>query len=287
MNQRELSSGIERLLARQAGAKLEGLYGLSGLSGVDSIDELESLCEEAGLSGNLFKKLGKSLKKVGKKIEKAVKKALPVAALVANIIPGVGQAVSLGISAGAASRKAKDAKKAAKSAATLADIITRHNAGQPLTAAEQKKLDAQMKKQAKADAKAAKKVAKLDAKAAKAAAKLAAKKAKLLGTAATAIENVAAVVPPGTEMTPAQVGAAVLEQQSGVQFASPEAQQFAQSAVSGGGGGASYPALSEPAAETSVEPAGFLDAVPKPVLYAGGALGLFLIAKASGMMGRR
>lgn len=235
-----ISRGMERLLAQREGARLEGLFGLSGLGSVDTFSGLADVLTETGFAdarGHV-----NNLRRTHGAMCSRIRAALPVAVDAARLMQASG-----GDLAGIFSKLKKLAPKLSLSHQILKKVAPKAIALSPsqilLTAAGAKKAKATpAQAAARAQAKADKKAAKAAAKAAKKAAKAAAALAKA---------NAA-------NMTPAQAGAAVLANESGVPLLSPGAQQFAQDLVSsgsGGGGGGGGPV----AAESSSAPDGAAD----------------------------
>lgn len=186
--------------------------GLAGLSGVDDFSTLRGLLEESGypdVKGEI-----NSLRTLHKTACTRVMRALPVAvgamrlqeAGVAGIFSKIGKALAK-ISPSHQLLKKVAPKALAFSPSQIA--LTAMSAKKPKPGAEALAAKA-AKKQAKKDAKAVKKAAK----AAKALAKAGAQ-----------------------NLSPVAAGAAVLADQAGLQLATPEAQQFAESAVQSAGGG--------------------------------------------------
>lgn len=230
-----IGRGLERLLAQREGARLEGLFGLSGLASVDTFEGLAGVLNEAGFIGTRDRV--RDLRREHGAMCSRIRAALPVAVDAARLMEANG-----GDLAGIFSKVGKALKKVAKVGAKLSlshQILKKVAPKAIALSPSQILMTAASAKKAKAtpEQAAAKKQAKIDAKAAKAAAKALKKAAK--AAAALAKANAA-------NMTPAQAGAAVLTNESGVPLLSPDAQAFAQDLVSsGGGGGGGAPAVSE------------------------------------------
>lgn len=216
----QISRGLERWIAQDEAAQLEGLHGLAGLSCVETFSDLGKLLDEAG-----FADAGEHVKKLRAEHADAcarVRAALPIAVAAQQLEDAGGADVVL---SGLFSKIKKAVKKVTKVAAKLSPshLILKKVAPKAmllspsqmlLTAAETKKPKATPEQAA---AKAAAKQAKKDARAAKKAAAAAAKAA-----AAQAAADAA--------------GQSVLANQSGVDVPPALAQQLVASGGGGGGG---------------------------------------------------
>lgn len=235
----QISRGLERILARNAGAYLEGMYGLSGLGACDTFGELENLSQEAGVPDAAGS--ARKLRRAHRCACDRMKAALPVAVAVQSALEEVN---------------GPDALTMTQHADTLAGILDGLGAtsaakiaakAQKAATKAQKKIDKINAKEAKQEAKVAAKVAKLQAagktakadkviaKDAKQDAKVAAKLVKLtniISAANTAVETVNAQggATAATPATPTQAAAAVLANQTGLP-ATPAVSQLAQEVV--------------------------------------------------------
>lgn len=237
----QIDRGMERLLCRREGARLEGLHGLAGLGCTESFSGLSGLLEESGFEG-VDDHVNK-LKRTHRVMCARLKQALPIAvdAMQLQELGGLGSFFS---------KLSSKLKKLSPSHALLKKVlpsIAKHagvkTAPKDPAAAAAKKAAKAAKKQAKADAKAAKK-------AAKAAAALAAANAQAL--------------------PPVEAGAAVLANQSGVPLQSPEAQQFAQEVVSSAGQPGSAMPYSSMADAGAPADDDSIFGIPKPIAIGGG-----------------
>lgn len=270
---KQLSRGVERLMCLDEGARLEGLYGLAGMGDVDSFGDLEDALIEAGVAG-----AAKHVKLLRTQAACACDKlrgALPIAARAAQLLDEAGDA---GV-AGVFSKIAKAVKKVGKVAVKLSPSHYVVSKIKPLkkispafrvasgnTPAIQAAIgpppptDPAVRAQLAAD------------KAARKAAKKAAKQAKKDAKAAAAL---AASATPG--MTPAQAGAAVLQDQSGVNLG-PAGQQFAQDTVAN----AAFPGSTVPTDSMTDAPATDTGGGLSPTVMIAGAaaaLGLLFLLK--------
>lgn len=249
----QVSRGMEKLLCRREGARLEGLHGLSGMGCAENFAGLAGLLDEAGFEG--VDDHVRKLKRVHGVMCERIKRALPIAvdAMRVQEMGGLGSILS---------KISKKLKKLSPSHALLKKALPSIAKHAGVKTAPKDPAAAAAKKAAKAAAKQAKK----DAKAAKRAA------------AALAAAN-------AQNLSPAAAGAAVLANQSGVNLATPDAQQFAQEALSN----AAQPGSAMPGASMSDEAAppadmatddGTIFGIPTPWAIGGGlaAAGLALYA---------
>lgn len=232
----QVSRGMERLIAANEGARLEGMYGVAGLSSVDTFDDLESLMLDSGFVGARDHMRNVRAKHAG--ACKRITDALPVAAAAYKLVEqNPGETLD-----GIFDKIKKAVKKVTKVAAKLSPshqlikkvapkaamfspsqmLFTAASAKKPAKSAEQIEADALARARKKSERSAARQARK-DAKAA----------------AALARANVAT-----QSTTPADAAAAVLANQSGVALTSPAAQQFAQEVAQN----AAYPGSAMPAA---------------------------------------
>lgn len=285
---KQISRGMERLMCRQAGARIEGMYGISGLGSADTFNALEGLMGEVGIPG--ARSHVKLLRSQHDCACQRLKKALPIAARATQLMTEAGPDGLQGIF----SKIGKAIKKVAKVAVKLSPshmLISKIPALKkispafrvaegttPLIAAAvgpPPPTDPAVVAQLASD-RAAKKAAKSAAAKAKADAKAAAKKAKADAKAAAALAAAGAA---STPMTPTEAGAAVLQQQSGVNLNTPAGQQFAQDTVAN----AAYPGSTIPDASLFNSAPAAADASAtglSPVVLIGGgiaALGLLML----------
>lgn len=266
----QINRGMEHLLCRREGARLEGMHGLSGMGCADTFNDLSGLLDESGFVG-VNAHVAKLRRRHSLMCDR-VRKALPVAVDARRLMEETGGDLSGFFSkiGNALKKVAKVAiklspsqqliKKIAPKAALLSPSATLFNA---LTATK-----AKPKTQAQVDAAAA-------AKAAKAAAKQAKKDAK--AAAALARAN-------AKNLSPDAAGAAVLANESGV-LATPDAQQFAQQLVSSAGGGGVIPdaSMTDPGVADAASD-GTILGIPTPWAIGGG---LALVGIAAYAMRRR
>lgn len=238
----QIDRGMERLLARGAGAYLEGMFGLAGLGSCESFDELETAGSEGGIV-NMGRHV-KALKRRHRCMCDNIKAALPVAVNVKNMLDQVApfpatvqqQLGALGASAAKALKKAQ--KAAAKAEKKIAKVQAKEAKQEAKVAAKVAKLQAAGKtaKAAKVIAKDAKQDAKVAAKLVKLENKLTAAQ-QAVATATQASQPVTATaappptISPAATSTPVETAAAVLANQAQVPVATPEAQQLMQEVV--------------------------------------------------------
>jgi hypothetical protein len=240
----QISRGLERILARNAGAYLEGMYGLSGLGACDTFGELENLSHEAGVPNAA--ESGRKLRRAHRCACERMKAALPVAVAVQSALEEANGPDPLPLSQQADTLSGIEGLLGATTAAKITAKA------QKAAAKAQKKIAKIEAKEAKQEAKVAAKVAKLQAagktakadkviaKDAKQDAKVAAKLVKLtnvISAANQAVQTIAEQSPatPGaptasTPVTPTQTAAAVLANQTGLP-ATPAVSQLAQEVV--------------------------------------------------------
>jgi len=289
----QIRRGLERCIASNEAARLEGLYGMSGLSAVDNFNALEGLLEESGFSG--AKGHVKLLRRRCDVVSDRMVKAVPVAKLamqlmaendsnLSGIFSKIGSALKKVVKvATKLSPSALVAKKLKIDKFSPSLLLANRVSSSPKTPpATAEQITA--KAQAKADKKAAAAAAKL----AKADAKAAAKKAKADAKAAAALAR--AGVQSGT--APVDAGAAVLANQAGVNLTTEQAAALAQQVAANiAQPGSTLPSASMFAPSDSGAPA---DAaapasgpfgLSTPVLIGGAALlagGLYLATRKKG-----
>lgn len=212
----QISRGMERLITRREGTRLEGMFGLSGLSNVQTFGALHDALDDAGFVG--ARKHVSDLRSEHAAKCDAIRKALPVAIDAKRLMEENGSDL-----AGIFSKIGKALKKVAKTAVKL-------DPGHMIVRAVSPKLAAKIDPLVSAPK--PKTQAAKDAAAAKKAARAAAKQAKKDAKAAAALAKANA-----DRLAADQAAAAVLAQQSGVNLATPEAQAYAQQLVASGGGG--------------------------------------------------
>lgn len=231
----QIRRGVERCIASNEAARLEGMYGVAGLSAVDNFDSLEGLMEETGFAG--ARDHVKLLRRRCDVVSDNMIRAVPVAKRAMELMEEHD-----GDLAGIFSKIGKAVKKVAKVAVKLSPshaIIKKikplkklspafrvAEGKTPLIAAAEgppKPTDPAVLEEA-ARIKAEQKAAKAKAKADKKAAKLAAKQAKKDAKAAAALAR--AQVQPGTPAV--EAGAQVLANQSGTNFTSEQAAELAR-----------------------------------------------------------
>jgi hypothetical protein len=220
----KISRGLECLMAKREGAKLEGLHGLAGLGEVESFNQLGALLRESREFVGVDKHV-RDLRAKHREMCDRTRAALPLAIdamrmkaddpTMSGIFSKIGNALK---------KVAKVAVKLSPSRLLLKKVAPKLEAKLNPIGNALDPLKVKAKTQAQIDAAAAKK-------AAKAAAKQAKKDAK---AAAAAAALAAAGVTP--QMTPEQAGGAVLADQAwggggGGGGSSPAAQQFAQDTV--------------------------------------------------------
>jgi hypothetical protein len=240
----QIRRGVERCIASNESARLEGLYGLDGLSEVDNFDGLEGLLEESGFSG--ARQHVKLLRRQAGLVSDNMIRAVPVAKRamelmdendgdLSGIFSKVKKAVKK-VAKGVAKVGKKIAKVAVKSPlhkliakTPLKKISATHKIAEGKSALTEaligppKVTDPEVKAQMAAN-KAAAKAAKSAAALAKKQAKADAKKAKADAKAAAALAR--AGVQPGTPTT--EAGAQVLAKESGANFSSEQAAELAR-----------------------------------------------------------
>lgn len=108
----QISRGMERLIARREGARLEGLFGLSGLGTVETFGALADVLDESGFVGTA--QHVRDLKREHACKCARIKKALPVAVAAKNLMEETGGDLS-----GIFSKIKKAVKKVAKVAVKL------------------------------------------------------------------------------------------------------------------------------------------------------------------------
>jgi hypothetical protein len=305
----QISRGLERLMCRAEGARLEGMFGLAGMGDIDNFRDFAALAGEAGLSGvdSHVKQLRAKHARKCARMEKALPVALAVKSVLEEVMGDDPASLDEQLGAITVAKAQKQIAKAQKSAAKVAAKEAKHDAK---IAAKVAKLEAKG---------AAAKVAKVQAKEAKHDAKIAAKNVKLSTkidtaqkaitaltqpappvvpvTPATATEPAAGPTPPpltpSTVTTPLETAAAVLAQQAGVTANTPAAQAFTQEVVANAANpgstipqqslfsqGPSAPSYGGSDAAPSAESSGgFFDNV-SPLMLAGGAVGVFVLVKA-------
>jgi hypothetical protein len=240
----QIRRGVERCIASNESARLEGLYGLDGLSEVDNFDGLEGLLEESGFSG--ARQHVQLLRRQADNVSGNMIRAVPVAKRAMELmdehdgdLSGIFSKVKKGLKKvvkGVAKVGKKIAKVAVKSPlhkliakTPLKKISATHKIAAGKSALTEaaigppKVKDPEVRAQMaanKAAAKAEKKRLAAEKKAAKAAAKQAKKDAK----AAAALAR--AGVQPGTPTV--EAGAQVLANQSGANFSSDQAAELAR-----------------------------------------------------------
>lgn len=233
----QISRGLERILATNAGAYLEGLYGLSGFGSCETFGDLEDASIEAGVPN--ARAASRALRRAHKCACKRMSDAVPVAVAVQSALeeasgpgrrPFSDHVATLGgigelLGATTAAKIAAKAQKAAtKAAAKIVKINVKEAKQEAKVAAKVAKLQAAGKtakankviaKDAKQDAKVAAKVVKLE---------------NVIAAANQAIQTVAPTVAPSTPVTPTEAAAAVLANQSQLP-ATPAVQQLTQEVV--------------------------------------------------------
>jgi len=235
----QISRGMEKLLCRSEGVRLGGMHGLSGMGCAETFSGLAGLLEDAGFEG--IDDHVKKMRRAHSVMCNRIRAALPVAvdAMRVQEMGGLGSILS---------KISKKLKKLSPSHALLKKVLPK--------IAKHEGVKLKPVDPAKAAAKAAAKQAKKDAKAAKKAAKAAA------ALAAANAQN----------LPPAAAGAAVLANESGVNLATPEAQQFAQETVAN----AASPGSAMPSASMSDAPPpdaaddGTIFGIPTPWAIGGG-----------------
>lgn len=203
-----VNTGLEGLLARRQAAIIGLNSGLAGIGDIDTFDALGAVLAESGEFAGIAQHI-RDMRRKHAIATHRVLTALPVAVSAFH-----AQSANLNGMGGLKS----DIKKALKS--------TNVTKIQKALAAEQKKID-----KAPNSKKAVKRreyVAQLQAQLVNATAQ---NQAAASATPVLATPDVLAAAGVTPSMTPAQAGAAVLAAGSGASFASPEAQQFAQDAV--------------------------------------------------------
>jgi hypothetical protein len=270
---KQISRGVERLMCLDEGARLEGLYGLAGMGDVDNFGELEGAMVGAGVPGAV--KHVKLLRAQHQCACDKLRRALPIAARAMQLVDAAGDAGLSGVFSkiGKALKKVgKVAVKLSPSHALIKKIPALKKISPAFRVAEGNTpliqaavgppppTDPAVRAQLAAD------------KEARRAAKRAAKQAKKDAKAAAAL---AASATPG--MTPAQAGAAVLQDQSGVNLG-PAGQQFAQDTVAN----AAFPGSALPSdAMFNAQPSDAAAAAPgglsPAVMIAGAAAALGLL----------
>lgn len=254
----QISRGMEKLLARGAGAYLEGMFGLAGLGSCESFRELETHASDAGVP-NMPRNM-KTLRAKHRCLCDNIKAALPAAVNVKNMLETVApfpatvsqqlgaltirnylensrglnllpvSEYGMGTLGKTAAKVAAKAQKAAtKTAAKIAKVQAKEAKQEAKIAAKVAKLEAAGK-----TAKAAKVIAKDAKQDAKVAAKLVKLENKLTAAqqaVATATQAAAPTITPATVSTPTETAAAVLAQQAQVPVATPQAQQLMQEVV--------------------------------------------------------
>lgn len=255
----QIDRGLERLMCQREGSRLQGLHGLAGMGCAETFSGLAGLLDEAGFAG--VDDHVRGMKKAHRRMCEALKSALPVAvdAMRVQEMGGLGSILS---------KISKKLKKLSPSHALLKKALPKIAKHEGVKLVKQ---TPDQKAAAKA-AKAAKKQAKKDAKAAKKAAK-----------AAAALQAANA-----QNLPPAAAGAAVLANESGVNLATPAAQQFGQELVSSAaqpGSGIPQASLTDSAApEDGAVDDGTIFGIPKPWAIGGG---LALVAVGAYAMRRR
>lgn len=238
----QISRGLERLMCQREGARLQGLHGLAGMGCAETFSGLAGLLEESGFAG--VNEHVRGMKRAHGRMCEAIKAALPVAADAMRVqqMGGLGSIFS----------KIKKLHSKTLGHRVATKILAAHS--------PKKKAKDPAAVAARAAAKAAKKKAKADAKAAKKAAK-----------AAAALQAANA-----QNLSPAAAGAAVLANESGVNLATPEAQQFGQELVSNAAQpGSAMPSASIQDTASTDEGAtddGTIFGIPKPWAIGGGAV---------------
>lgn len=254
----QISRGLERLMCRREGARLEGMHGLSGMGCADTFSGLAGLLDESGFEG--VSDHVANMKRNHAVMCARVRAALPVAVDAKRLMEQTGGDLS-----GIFSKIGNALKKVSKVALKLSpsqQLIKRVAPKAAMFSPSAMLFNAATASKAKA-----KTQAQIDAAAAKKAAKAAAKQAKKDAKAAAALARANA-----KNLSPDAAGGAVLANESGV-LATPAAQDFAQQLVSSasGGGGAPPP-------DASMTDAGSADAatddtifgLPKGVAIGGG-----------------
>jgi hypothetical protein len=218
----QISRGLERWMAQDEAAKLEGLYGLAGLSCVETFSGLTGLLEESGFAG-----AGSHMRALRAEHADAcarLRAALPIAVAAQQLDDAGGYDAAL---SGIFSKVGNALKKVAKTATKLSlshQILKK-------VAPKAALLSPSQTLAMKLDAPKAKAALSADQKAAKAAAKQAKKDAKAAKKAAAAAAKAAAA-----QAAADAAGTSVLANASGVNIPDSLAQQLVASGGGGGGG---------------------------------------------------
>lgn len=304
----QIDRGLERILAMNEAQRLNGLYGLAGTDTVETFNGLEGLMRDSGVPGCADQM--KLIRNRHGTLSARMKNAVPVAKRAMELMDENDGDLS-----GIFDKVKKAVKKVAKGAGKVAKKIAKVAVKSPLhkliAKTPLKKISATHKiaegksalteamigpapvkdptvKAEMARIKAEKKAAKAAAKAQKKADKAAAKQAKKDAKAAAALAR--AGVKSGTPTV--QAGAQVLATETGVNLATPAAQDFAQQVASNiQQPGSTLPTASmfSPAAAEAAEAAPAASGpfgLPMPVVIGGGVLllvgGVLLMKKKRG-----